>query len=69
MLRMGSFAGRARPVVLRTSNPPHTADVVGEFDAWAARDLAGINAALRGKRLDPIVVLSRQQWEAAGAGR
>jgi hypothetical protein len=39
------------------------ADVVREFDAWAARDLAGINAALRGKRLEPIVLERR---EAAG---
>jgi hypothetical protein len=36
------------------------------FDAWMARDLAGINNALRSKRLDPVVVISRQQWEAAG---
>ena len=41
-------------------------DVVRDFDAWTTRDLAGINAALRTKRLDPIAVLSRQQWEAAG---
>lgn len=39
------------------------ADVVREFDAWAARDLAGINAALRSKRLEPIVLERR---EAAG---
>ncbi len=38
-------------------------DVVREFDAWAARDLAGINAALRSKRLEPIVLERR---EAAG---
>jgi hypothetical protein len=41
-------------------------DVMRDFDAWAARDLAGINNALRTKRLDPVVVMSRQQWEAAG---
>src|SRR5881396_1648361 len=40
-------------------------DVVRDFDAWATRDLAGINAALRSKRLEPIAVLSRQQWETA----
>ena len=41
-------------------------DVVGDFDAWATRELVGINAALRSKKLEPITVLSRQQWEAAG---
>src|SRR5439155_1402192 len=39
------------------------ADVVRDFDAWTTRDLAGINAALRSKKLEPITVLSRQQWE------
>jgi len=42
------------------------ADVVRDFDAWATRDLAGINNALRGKKLEPIAVLTRQQWETAG---
>jgi hypothetical protein len=42
------------------------ADVVREFDAWATRELAGLNTALRGKRLEPIPMLTRQQWEAAG---
>jgi len=40
------------------------ADVMREFDAWAGRDLAGINTALHGKKLEPIAVLTRQQWEA-----
>ena len=38
-------------------------DVVRDFDAWAARDLPGINAALRSKRLEPIELVRR---EAAG---
>jgi hypothetical protein len=42
------------------------ADVVRDFDAWTTRDLAGINNSLQSKKLEPIVVLSRQQWEAAG---
>jgi len=42
------------------------ADVQRDFDAWTTRELAGINAALRSKKLEPIAVLSRQQWEAAG---
>jgi hypothetical protein len=42
------------------------ADVVRAFDAWTTGDLVAINAALRGKKLEPIAVLTRQQWEAAG---
>jgi hypothetical protein len=41
------------------------ADVSRDFDAWSTRDLASINSALRGKKLEPIVVMTRQQWEAA----
>lgn len=41
------------------------ADVQRDFDAWATRDLASINSALRGKKLEPVVVITRQQWEAA----
>src|SRR5437773_11682486 len=38
-------------------------DVMRDFDAWMTRDLAGINTALRSKKLEPVAVLSRQQWE------
>jgi hypothetical protein len=41
------------------------ADVVREFDAWAARELGGLNAALARKQLEPIRPLTREQWEAA----
>ncbi|PYO92188.1 MAG: sialidase [Gemmatimonadetes bacterium] len=42
------------------------ADVSRDFDAWSTRDLAGINSALRGKKLEPIVPMTRQNWESAG---
>jgi len=42
------------------------ADVQRDFDAWTTRELAGINAALRSKKLEPIALITRQQWEAAG---
>jgi hypothetical protein len=42
------------------------ADVQRDFEAWTTRELAGINAALRSKKLEPIAVITRQQWEAAG---
>jgi len=40
------------------------ADVVPAFDAWTAADLGGLNAALAGKQLEPIRVLTRQEWDA-----
>ncbi len=38
-------------------------DVVKQFDAWTGKELAGINAALAGKSLAPIPILSRADWE------
>lgn len=38
-------------------------DVRKDFDAWAVRELAGINAALAAKQLPPITVISRADWE------
>jgi len=38
-------------------------DVVKDFDAWTARELGGINSALRQKGLEPIVVLTRAGWD------
>ena len=47
------------------------ADVVREFDAWAGAGggLVGLNAALTRKRLEPISLLTRAQWEAQTAAR
>jgi hypothetical protein len=39
------------------------ADVVSDFDAWLAKELAGLNAALSAKQLPPIKVLTRAEWE------
>ncbi len=39
-------------------------DVVREFDAWTARELSGLNSALTRKHLEPIPLLTREQWEA-----
>jgi hypothetical protein len=43
-------------------------DVVAEFDAWSAKELAGINSALEKKKLAKIEPLTRSQWESASAG-
>jgi len=46
------------------------ADVVRDFDAWSAKELGGLNTALGTKQLEPIRVLTREQWEAkATAGQ
>ena len=42
-------------------------DVSTAFDSWATKNLSDLNAALRGKRLEPIVLMTRQNWEAAAA--
>jgi hypothetical protein len=40
------------------------ADVVKDLDAWAAKELSGLNSALTRKQLEPIQLLTREQWEA-----
>ena len=39
------------------------ADVVRDFDAWLAKELAGLNAGLSAKQLPPIKVITRAEWE------
>jgi hypothetical protein len=41
------------------------ADIVAAFGAWSARDLAALNTELSAKSLQPIVPITRQQWEGA----
>jgi hypothetical protein len=67
------FDGEGRPSqaqVERTDAIGHElADVVSEFDGWAARELGGLNAGLAAKHLESIPQLTPAQWEArAGAG-
>ncbi|HVH66235.1 MAG TPA: hypothetical protein VM716_00045 [Gemmatimonadales bacterium] len=44
------------------------ADVARDFDAWTAKELGGLNSALGTKQLEPIRLLTREQWEAKAAG-
>ena len=44
------------------------ADVVASFDAWSAKDLAALNTELGTKNLQPIVLITRQEWEGVGKG-
>ncbi len=39
-------------------------DVVTQFNAWTTKDLPGINSALRRKGYKPVVLPTREQWEA-----
>ena len=39
-------------------------DVVKDFDAWSAKELSGLNVALQQRQLDPVQLLTRQQWES-----
>lgn len=39
------------------------ADVSRDFDAWTAKELGGINAALAAKKLPPVESLSKEEWE------
>jgi len=43
-------------------------DVVAAFDVWSAKDLAALNTELGTKKLQPIVLITRQGWEAVGKG-
>jgi photosystem II stability/assembly factor-like uncharacterized protein len=45
------------------------ADVAAGFDAWVAKDLGPLNAALAARQLQPIAPLTRAQWDAAEAAR
>jgi len=38
-------------------------DVAKDFDAWAVKELAGVNRGLAEKKLEPIVPLTREEWE------
>ena len=42
------------------------ADIVASFDAWSAKDLAALNTQLGAKNLQPIVLITRAQWEGVG---
>jgi hypothetical protein len=45
------------------------ADVVAELDAWLAKELPGLNAALAGKSLETLKLLTRDEWESKYAGK
>ncbi|HYY55797.1 MAG TPA: hypothetical protein VE842_00625 [Pyrinomonadaceae bacterium] len=42
------------------------ADVVKDFDAWTARELSGLNSELAKKNLEPLKLLTREEWDKPG---
>lgn len=42
-------------------------DVMKDFDAWLAKEMARLNSALSSKHLRPIGVLTREEWEKISA--
>jgi hypothetical protein len=64
------YEGRpSQTEVERTDALSHElADVVHDFDAWTAKELPSINAALAKKKLDPITPLTRAKWDTANGG-
>ncbi len=42
------------------------ADLVKDFEAWEAKELSGLNAALAQKRIEVIKPLTREEWEKKG---
>jgi photosystem II stability/assembly factor-like uncharacterized protein len=44
------------------------ADVTKDFDAWSAKELPGINSALAKKKLEPIKLLKRDEWDKGSSG-
>jgi photosystem II stability/assembly factor-like uncharacterized protein len=39
------------------------ADIVKAFDAWADEELSGVNSAMTKKQMEPVLPLTRQDWE------
>jgi photosystem II stability/assembly factor-like uncharacterized protein len=43
------------------------ADVVKDFDGWSAKELPGINSALAKKKLEPVKLMTREEWDKSNA--
>jgi len=63
------YEGRpSQMLVDRTDSIGHElSDVVKDFDAWSAKELPGINSALAKKKLEPVKLMTRSEWDAANA--
>jgi hypothetical protein len=63
------YEGRpAQMQVDRTDAIVHEmADVDHDFNAWSSKELPGINSALEKKKLPPIKLMTRTEWDASNA--
>jgi photosystem II stability/assembly factor-like uncharacterized protein len=63
-----SYEGRpAQTQVERAEALAHElADVIEGFDAWAAKELPGVNSAMAEKQMEPVNPLTREAWEKRG---
>jgi hypothetical protein len=66
LLIVGTFAVAASSGAQTTLTADELSDVVATFDVWSAKDLAALNTELATKNLQPIVLITRQDWEAVG---
>jgi hypothetical protein len=44
-------------------------DITRDFDAWAAKELGALNSAAAGKSLEPIRMMSRDEWESKNSAK
>ena len=65
--RVGKYIGDGglEAIVIQESTRPN---IVATFDAWSTKDLAALNTELGTKNLQPIVLITRQDWDAVGKG-
>ena len=45
------------------------ADVVKEFEAWTAKELADVNSAITMKQMKPVKQITREEWEKRDAAK
>jgi photosystem II stability/assembly factor-like uncharacterized protein len=60
-----SYEGRPAQTQVDRTNAiaRELADIVRDFEAWLAKEVPGLNAALSGKQLPPIKVITRAEWD------
>lgn len=68
---VNSYEGRPSQAHVERSDAlaRELADVVREFDDWTAKEISPLNVELKGKNLEPLKPLTREEWEKAAASR
>ena len=62
---VSSYEGRPSQTQFERAEALHRelADIVKDFDAWVSMELAPLNAALDKKRMQPVRLITREEWE------